>query len=126
MSKRVALNAKIVFGGIDISTYVTRWSVGAAVNTLYMAEIDVLDNPGIIEIVKDVRQKNGMRVAFNDRIILKGGRIAGNVDVGRWVRGYEKVSKVGDADVIRLHVQCDSEALSINDTTPWEEPNVVR
>lgn len=117
--KRVALNAKIVLGGVDISNHVTRWSVGAGVNELYVAQIDVVDNPSVIEIVQGVRHRSGNRVAIKDKIVIKGG--AHHVDISRWISGYDKRSRVGEFDTIRLYVQCDSESLRINDATPWEE-----
>lgn len=140
MSKKVNTGARIVLGGEDISEFVVRWSVGAAIGDLYVAEIDLIDTRSVIVIEQDAQDnranilsgmdlesitgkqqyiagavRTGGRVPLADVIKVKG------VDVSAWISGYDRLTRVCEADVIRLHVQCDSEVLSINGSTPWEE-----
>src|SRR4051794_39219328 len=111
MSKKVARGARIILGGADISDICTRWAVIGEVGEIYMAELDLLDIPSEIEIVrsqsihahdKPVTAEGGcklvhrLRTSFEDRIIVKGA------DVSRWVSRYDRITRVGFGDTIRL------------------------
>ena len=129
MSKKVNRGARIVLGNTDISEYVVRWSVGGEVGGLYVAEIDILDYPQVIVIDREERRSvsrntakggaqvlhKGVRVPLADKVLIKG------TDISRWIGRYDHITRPGEADIIRLYVQCDSEVLSINNTTPWED-----
>jgi hypothetical protein len=114
--KRVNKGAHIVLCGVDLSESLAGWSVGARLGDLYVAEIDLIDTPEI-EIDQDSRGRaqNGVRVPISDQIRVMG------VDISSWIFRYERHSNVGEPDIIRFFVQCDSEVLSINGTTPWED-----
>lgn len=125
--------ASIVLGGKDISSYVTRWVVGADTGSAYKAEIDIINKEGIIDITtpdtpllgrnldnftadKGGRVlHDGLRVCTNDRILIRGS------DISRWVSGYDKQVRVGKVECFRLYIFCDSDILTINGTTPWED-----
>lgn len=132
MSKCVNKGARIILGGSDITDHVNRWAVIGEIGQLYEAEIDILDDPRVITIEQtescvSVTRKpetavggckvahRGLRVAKDDVIQIKGE------DISRWISRYDRISRVGNADTIRLYVQCDRDVLSINGTHPWED-----
>lgn len=120
-----------MLGGKNIADIVTRWQIGAAVGAIYMAQIDVLDDPSRVEIVRadTVAMSMGPRTAVDgsevhhpgirfgqkDRVLIDGS------DISSWIAGYDRITRAGSSDIIRLHVHCDSDVLSINGTTPWEQ-----
>lgn len=116
MSKTVYTDARIILGGVDVSERVSRWSVGAKIGSLYIAEIDIQDTPEIIAISQDSRGRNkhGLRIPISDQVKV------GGVDISSWIYRYDRITRVDKADVIRLYVQCDRDVLSINGTHPWE------
>lgn len=132
MTKRINKGARILLGGVDVSDITTRWQVGAATGELYEAQIDLLDLPSRIKTIRPPNSFNrpsknpqtasgGAEVIHRLRVATDDTILVGGVDISKWITGYERVSSVGKADVVRLHVQCDTDVLSINGAHPWED-----
>jgi hypothetical protein len=86
---------------------------------IYRVELDILDDGQVTIIENDAAVgPSKLRVAKNN-----GGRqiLVDDVDISRWVYGYDRVVTVGEIDRWRLHLHADREVLSVNGTHPWEE-----
>lgn len=119
MSKYVCRNSSIILGGVDVSDRISRWAVVARVNDLIVVELDYIDDGRLRFIEKDRVMRGGLRVARNggERTIF-----IDDVNISSWVYSYERVVRIGELDIYRLHLHADREVLSINGMHPWEEP----
>lgn len=116
MAKSVFKNPIIILGGVDVSNYVQRILVMMEVGHLNIVELTLLDNPNVITITEqDERGNGGYRLTRNSIIQITGGD-----NISDHISRYDLIRKAGDADLIRLHIQADSDTITINGVAPWE------
>lgn len=122
VTKRVVRATTVVLGGHDISDRVVSWVIHGVVGDTYMVDLVVLDD-GTVVIEEPEWFTGKLRVAggtaagrhSSPRKILVNG-----TDISSIVRGYERVTEVGEVDAVRLHLYADSDFLTINGSQIWD------
>ncbi|MGW6255463.1 hypothetical protein [Streptomyces sp. NPDC055085] len=97
-----------MLGGQNISDWVSSFSFSGKPGDVYRFTVEIPDDPQVIDIDDDAPQPSGS-------IKVRGA------EINHHVSGYEYVKAAGKQDVVRLHIQADTDILSINGTHPWED-----
>lgn len=122
MSKSVALKARIILGGQDVSDLVTRWKYEAKIGELNVVELDFLKKD---EVFKIDRLVDGSEIAVtaNGITYTRYAKITVNdVDISSHVNSWAVLHGPRAADIVQLVLCADRDILQINGGYPWEAP----
>lgn len=129
MGKLVCRNAKIEIRGRDVSHWVSRWAIIGKVGEVYEVELDLLDDdrsghPVVIEGLGTAPQvgARGMTGGRETNIVTNRAKVTiDGEDVSSHTRGWDRMVRVGEPDIIRLYLHADGDVIVINDTIPWAD-----